>query len=342
MIKRIIENIQIIQMSKKVTPFLNGMDVEINELGLLHMKAEAPKRIVRAKGFRFCPISFMTKVTASNGVSATGFGEGEHDLLTLQKSIVEAIERVVFCSMKRLDSSIRSSNGWAAHGDAEKSMRSAAFELLERDAVLTHWLTETPLSEVDAVSFSPKITAWVNGDLAFAPRFTNLRILVSNLGRIPSVTTVLSDQNGFAVLSHATAATLELGISKALAETCRIAELSAVLSSSDELLTPEDHAMAYTRNLKLPSFIFGKKESFFNLSILWQESMRKFNLDSLNLKFLNFKCGHLTISRATCEDVQDLFFGETEKAHKNEWINIRRLKEVNGFRDLNLLPHVVP
>jgi len=342
--KEIFESIQTAQMSKKVAPFLKGVDVNVEKLGRLHFRAEAPIRIIRAQGYRFSPVSFMTKVIASNGVEASGFGEGSSDLITLQKSVVEGIERVIFSLMKRLDTSILSSNGWAAHGSVEKANRSALLELLERDAALTHWLTETALYEVDPATFPKQISDWAKTDLVFAPRFKRLRILVSSLGHIPSVTTVLCDPDGFAVLSHATANTLDAAISKALAETCRIAELSGVLSasSSGELSTPEDHAMAYTQSLPLPSFVFGKSESFSTLSLIWQKRMNSFSPKALKLKFLNISCGPLVIARATSPDVQDLFFGETVTAQKNEWINVHRLTEVKGFLKLNPLPHFVP
>ena len=281
MMKDIFEIIQSVQMSKKVAPFLNGVEVKIEGVGRMFIKAEAPTKIIRSQGLRFVPFSFATKVTASNGIEGYGFGEGTNELTTLQKSIVEGVERVVFHAVKSQNPFILSSNGWAAHGSKEKANRNAMMELLERDAVLIHWLTETELTEIDPFTFPKEILEWVKSDLSLAPRFNRLRILVSRLGHIPSVTTILSDSNGFAVLSYATGSSLQEAIPKALAETCRIAEFASAVPKNIDFLTPEDHALAYANTRPLPTFVYGQVSNFSDEANVWTHRMNDFNVKSL-------------------------------------------------------------
>ena len=62
-----------------------------------------------------CLHSIETKIEASNGTFAYGFGEHDLELLAVQKSIAEGVERCVFKLMKETRPELKNSNGWAAH-----------------------------------------------------------------------------------------------------------------------------------------------------------------------------------------------------------------------------------
>jgi len=226
---------------------------------------------------------------------------------------------------------------------AKKSENSALFELLERDAVLLHWLSSTPLLEIQKSTTPKSISSWSEKTLKRAKRFNNLRVLVSTLGYIPTATTALLDCDGFGVLSHASGKDAEDAISKALSEACRIAHI-ADQSEARELAFdgPEDHALAYAFNRELPDFIFGNKIDLGSAERIWAKKLREFEKTPPLVSYETIKCGSIFVTRAHSQDVQDLFFGETETAVKNGWINSRRITEVCGGIGLNPLPHFVP
>jgi hypothetical protein len=179
--------------------------------------------------------------------------------------------------------------------------------------------------------------------LSRSTRFNRLRILVSHLGHIPTVTTILLDNDGFAVLSHSTDRDFETAIVKAMAETCRIAHMAMTRkNNSKEFTGPEDHALGYATHEKLPAFIFGEKIDLKSAQAMWKKKFKAFDPKKLGARFTTIRCGSLFVSRATSNQVQDLFFGETETAIKNGWINTRRVTGVVGLGNLNPLPHFVP
>jgi hypothetical protein len=337
------QQLSAIANSSKIAAYLYGVKFILPEIGEIEIHAQAPVRSIRPPGIEWNKFSYFTEVEASNGICATGFGEGNFSLLALQKSIAEGVERAVFRSLKPTKLGSRSSNGWAAHLTAKRAEASAMMELLERDAALLHWLTGTPLLEISQRDFPSSVSLWANSILLCSERFKDLRILISHLGRVPTVTTVLLDDAGFAVLSHATDQNFDIAIDKALSETCRIAHIALKSKNHHRKFDhAEDHALEYALYEKLPQFIFGEKINLKTAKTIWNKKFKHFDPVKLGIRFNTMKCGPLFVSRASSEQVQDLFFGETDTAQKNGWINTHRITEAVGLRNLNPLPHFVP
>lgn len=329
--------------SRKFSPFLEGVTIELPHAGKHTLKVLKTSRQERPNGFKFVDHSYMTQIETDSGISAWGFGEDDNELLSFQKSISEAAERVVYQLMKQTKLGTPNTNGWASHVSEEKAQQSAKLELYERDAILTHWLTTVPMRELDPSSFPKKISAWIRDELSKSISFNKLRILVSHLGFLPTITTVIEDENSFAVLSHSTKESITEAIDAALAETCRIAHIAADTKTNDleKLAPPEFHAMYYAKLEKLPRFIFGEKVSLEDAEREWKKRFQEFNNDRSRVNSINFSCGGLVVVQADNPQVQKLFFGETASALSDGLINRNRLKIANT-KEINLARHIVP
>ena len=208
---------------------------------------------------------------SANGHIGVGFGESEVKLIAVQKSVAEGVERAIGRATKGISHNCITTSGWAAHINRERAQKAALQELLERDAILTHWFSKNPMTEIDDQSWPVWLTKWTKNELAQANTFNQLRLLVSERGYIPTVTTIFMSNDGHAVLSHATSENLDTTIYKALTESCRIAHmaldkrnhessLSLLLDqqSTNRVIEPDDHAMIYAYHQKFPAWIFGK------------------------------------------------------------------------------------
>jgi hypothetical protein len=350
--RQIVSELLAITESKKFTAYTAGVTVTLPTGESIFVKTQQTRRSVRPTGLRFSKYAFITDVTAGTHV-ARGFGEAPTRLLALQKSIAEAVERVTYRAMKGTLNS-KNSNGWAAHINSSKAFSAALDELLERDAVLVHWLCQKPMTEISPRSWPKWLTDWTQTELVQSPRFKFLRVLISTLGYLPTVTTVLCDEDDHAVLSHSIAPTLEDAVHKALAETCRIGQIAieGTFNSSsrklgdettaEELLYPEDHAVFYAVHSKLPTWIFGPSSDWQEIGSKWMKARKNFNPSILNANFNQIAAGPLAVGYCSSPKVQKLFFGHTRHAETNHLINFKRLREVGHVGPLNLMPHCVP
>jgi len=334
-----------IMASRRFTEFFSGVEFKLDAQKSATFKIASCRPTQRAAGYRFTKYSIVTKIESSDGVEAYGFGENNFKILALQKSIAEAVERCVLKSMRRAGSDSKNSNGWAAHLSAKKAVTSAQAELFERDAALLHWLSATSLNEIPMDTWPKSLSKWAIDELSLAKKFNRLRILVSNLGIVPIVATIIQDENGHAFVSQSGAETLEKAIAKALAETCRIADLalSGVISKTSGVVkTPEDHALFYAFDEKLPEWVFGQCENFLQAQAAWVRKMANVNKQMPLLTNSTYQCGQLHIANSSSEEIQNLYFGSTEAAISNDWINFKRLEKICGWKRLNHLPHFVP
>jgi hypothetical protein len=329
--------------SRKFTKFFDGVEFKLPDGKIIKIKIESHRKRKNIDGFRFSKFSFVTKAVSDHGVVGFGFGEGENELLTFQKSIAESIERVVYLSIKPfLD--LKSSNGWAAHLTEKKATSSALNELLERDAVLVHWLTATPFLEIAPETYPLWLKNWCTNELILSKNFNRLRLLVTHVGHFPVVQSVIVNEQGFAFVSHGASKSIDTAVYRALAETCRIASVAEVEShtngfNQDSVATPWDHALAYT-STQFPAWAFGENISYSAAKNMVARSKPK--LSELALKFNTYSCGDLFVAQCDSEKVQKLFFGRGDFALKNGLINSDRLKEVHSSFVLNELPHCVP
>ena len=78
-----------------------------------------------------------------DGMMANGSGIDRVGDTAFIKAGVEAVERII-CLQNKI-----SSNGVAGHIDDALAKQNAKYELLERDAFLSHYLTRTPLIDIE-------------------------------------------------------------------------------------------------------------------------------------------------------------------------------------------------
>jgi hypothetical protein len=350
--KYLFSDLRAIANSSHFTPYTDGVTVTLPNGETITVKLKRTFRSLRPVGLRLSKFAFITEVSAGD-VIGVGYGEDNSKLLAVQKSIAEGVERVIFHSVKNTSHGTSNSNGWAAHVNREKAFASALDELLERDAVLVHWLCRQPMLEVKSESWPRWLLTWAAKELSQGSRFMTLRILVSSKGHLPTATTVLLDPDGFAVLSHATADNLDTAIYKALVETCRIAQMaleniaadsSLKLKNQNETISarPEDHAMFYAFHSKLPAWLFGEEISWLYAAGNWRFVREKFKKENLKPNFFQIASGPLVIGYATCDLTQGLYFGQTEVAQRRGLINLNRLEKVGLKESFNLMPHCVP
>lgn len=69
-----------------------------------------------------------------------GFGGDHCSSVAQTKALFELIERTVY--HKYSDERDQSSSGWAAHTNLEQAILNSKFEIIERDAILTSWLSK--------------------------------------------------------------------------------------------------------------------------------------------------------------------------------------------------------
>lgn len=341
-------------LASRFTQFIDGVDLSLPTGKTVTLKIFDTKKSIRPVGLRLSQYSFVTTLT-NGSQKGFGYGEGSNELIALQKSISEGVERVVFKSLCETKFGTSNSNGWAAHINGKLAQENAQHELLERDAILTHWLCLKPMLELSPQTFPKWLNKWVRHELALGADFNRLRILVSTEGLLPAVMTVLEGKDSRSVMSHAVADTLEKGIYKALVETCRIAQIALEgrfvetsknllpkVSPNAEKISPEDHAMVYAHHLDFPKWIFGTLNNWKELSSYWKTSYRKYLAAGIHFKFNEITQGPLSVGFCESNKVQNLFFGRTETALLKGIINFNRLKNVMTSDKINLMPHCVP
>jgi len=330
--------------SRRFTAFADGVSLRLADGRELFVKLASLDRSIRSVGHRFSKYAYVANVTAGE-YSGVGYGEASTKMLALQKSISEGVERAVFYAVKGTSLGTSNSNGWAAHISSKKAFANGFDELLERDSILVHWLRQEAYLEIDKDSWPVSIRLWSQKELALAKNFNNFRILISNNGYVPTVTTVLSNTDGYAVLSHASGASLEHSLDRALAETCRIAEIALVTpagTSDGNPKGPEEQAMYYAFHDRLPTWMFGDKIPWQMAAKEWRLRRRKFQPQALSPKFHSIAKGPLAVGYVSCDALQGLYFDDVHEAEKRGLINFSRLGKVGQLRGLNPLPHCVP
>jgi hypothetical protein len=121
-------------------------------------KDELKLRTVRKNSFRefFPQVKYVASVGQLKTRPFLGLGTSENLMEAYVKSVAEILERE-FMFRKRL----RNSSGCAIHTRPAEAKRRARLELLERDAFLCHFLTETPMQldeDPDVLVFSEKLS----------------------------------------------------------------------------------------------------------------------------------------------------------------------------------------
>lgn len=341
--KVILEAINAIRASKNFAAFFDGVEGFLPNGQKAFLKIESSKRRDQQDCYKWNRHSVVTHIVEKHsGTSSFGYGEDDIELLAIQKSISEAVERIVFFIHSKSDPSLISTNGWAAHLTEDKAKSSAQGELLERDAMLVHWLSETPLTQVNLTSMPSVFRNWTSKRLGSAVRYNQAKFFISNLGETQVASVMICDQNRFGFISHAANKDPAIAFSRAAGEVCRITDLATqrkmTRSSNIEIRTPEDHALWYSTEQSFPNWIFeGSQISYREVLRSWKTSCTsaQFDFDSYNI-------GHLSIVHCKSKDVQNLYFGRTQSAVDSGSINIERILKLTGSERLSALPHFVP
>ncbi len=333
------------------TPFIYGVPVILPTGEKILIKIKSPQRSYKTT-FVHSKYYYFTKVTGG-GFNEVGHAEGDCQLITIQKSISEAVERILYRCLKGTEHGTLTSNGWATHLNRHSAEKAAVAELLERDAALVHWLCKKPLLEIANEDTPQWIKSWENENLKNS-EFPHLRILVSQLGHVPTISTMLINDNGHGVISHCADRSPNRAIYRALAETCRLARMATskrYIDSSlarttlnehtDTILGPIEHAVAFAHHLTFPDWIFGEKVSMREASSKWHLHLKQFTLNPISYSFKEVLTSPLSSGYCSSPDVQDLFFGKTTNAEKAKHLNVGRLKSVNLGGSINLVPHFV-
>jgi len=335
----------------KFKGFLTGAHVSLPDGRKIFVKIQNTEKVADVPSpFKF---SFLTTISGG-GHTGTGYGSANNKLLAVEKSIAEALERIIFKNLKNTPYGTQNTNGWATHVSAEAAKQNALEELLERDAVLVHWFQQEPMTVTNDLSYPPWLSRWINHTDRQTFGFDSLKILCSTMGHLPTITIVMMDEFGHAVMSHATGRDLALTVCKALTETHRIAQIASTnkfmessrflaigKKSCEVTISPEDHAMVYAHHLKFPKWIFGDQRNWQDCEKIWNAKYRNFWKHPIDFKFHQVVSSPLVVGYCTSPKVQNLFFGSTLIAEVDGLINFERLFSGGGRRELNTLPHFV-
>lgn len=318
--------------------------------GLLPFKYESIKvtEDKRPQGFRFYSHSTVIKATL-HGKEILVCGEGFDNSTASAKAISELIERSVLIEHALINSStLKTSNGWAAHYDEEQAKLNAILEVVERDAVLAQWYSSTPFLEIDSSTLPASIQLWMNAELSKS-EFPILKILISTKGLGSSVTCVLMNSDGFGVCGHSSKIDLHATIENALGEACRAAHLTLRNShyADTEILknnvlgikiNPGAHAVYYSYHEPFPNWMFGEKISWFSALRYWNNRMNQFkNLGIHQFTAETILSEPVFVCFAKNPQAFELSWGPLAPTEAMKTSAFQRLK----INEINLKPHPI-
>lgn len=324
---------------------LQGVSVALPTGEVVKMRIGRHGRRAPLPGYRFAKHGYLTEITAGR-YAEVGCGESDFKLLALQKSISEALERIVFRLLEDTPYGTPTSNGWATHLSRERAKDSADQELFERDAALVHWHSQEPFFEIDPETLPLWLKRWSGEELRFS-EYGSLRILLSHRGHLPTVSTMLVNHAGHGVVSHATANNIEFALRRALIETCRIGQMAAsrkFVEASRGLARPSalsvhagpvEQGVFYAHHLTFPTWIFGETISWTQARERWHRHWVRFESNRPVTLFTEVLSAPLSVGFSTCPDVQPLYFGRLADGFHQGAINPARGAPRNS------LPHFV-
>lgn len=307
----------------------------------------------RPKGFRFYPFGFTCEANyLDKSIIATG--EDFSEDIAIAKTISELMERAImldyFSNISKLNLDLikpTTSNGWAAHPVELEAKIRAVFELLERDAVLTQWYSQTPFFEINTSSLSKYIRSWVEQELSLS-EFPNLKVLISTEGIGPSVTCLLLNSEGFGVCGHSSGTNLEKSIESAIGEACRAAQLtlrkmhwqdSLILKNGHTgKINPGAHAVFYAYHEPFPQWMFGKIISWQEALDQWKQKIKtvlEYKINDFIIQTVSEN--PVFVSYATNSKAIELTWGVTDS---NRILFLKRY-EILKNKTINTRPHII-
>lgn len=78
-----------------------------------------------------------------DSIGEKGFGTDHNYQLAIEKAYSEFVERKTFQELNRMFGQFKTSNGFAAHIDFKSAKNASIYELMERDALLLTWHSQT-------------------------------------------------------------------------------------------------------------------------------------------------------------------------------------------------------
>lgn len=299
----------------------------------------------RPIGFRYS--KYITEISAqlcSNQIIVCG--ESALQTADFDKAISELIERSALITYGA-QFGAKTSNGWAAHPDQNQARINAILEIVERDAVLAHWYSQTPFIEIPREEFPLDIQAWIQVEL-FQSEFPILRLLFSTMGIGPSVTCVLMNKSGFGVSGHATKETISGSISSAVGEACRAAHASIRRSHWKDTMRlklgeagpvdPSTHALYYAYHENFPDWMFGPQQSYLDVKNNWYLKLQECLSDS-HFYYHKVMSSPLYVGFVTHPKTFDLRWETTDPQSVASELGFKRLKIKPEA--INCLPHIV-
>lgn len=306
----------------------------------------------RPVGFRFSQ-SIVNIEAQFQNVSFLTCGEADNQNLAMTKALAELLERTAMkeWSTKNPQSTVQSSNGWAAHQSQESARLNAVFERVERDAVLAQWYSKTPFLQIASESLPQDIQEWANTELSQS-EFPIFKVLISIQGIGPSVSCVFMNEAGLGVTGHSAKSDLKESIESAIAEACRAAHhflrrsfwndsLKLKSGNNFEKVQPGAHAVYYAYHEPLPLWMFGEEVSWSKAIQYWEEKTEKFvNGELSRFSFHNVLDNPIFVGFATHPEIFEINWGPTDPSAVLRMADVRRSSFLNE-QNLNLKPHIV-
>ena len=301
----------------------------------------------RPAGFLFYPFSLTIAVRYCEHelvVCGEGFTQDE----AFAKVISELIERTCMLNETRKNPVLgTTSNGWAAHIGYSCARNAAIFEIIERDAVLAQWYSQTPFLQIHFDTLPQNIQGWASNELSRS-EFPLLKVLITTEGLGPSVTVLLMNNHGYGVCGHSTKLDLSAAIENAVGEACRTAQMSLrnlYFEETEKLnlgvsgkTKPVAHGLYYAYQKPFPAWMVGKTVLFSEASDVWCKNLdRVFQL--FGWQILMYEVGELFVAKASHPSSLELKWGPTHESSLSNLTAKFRLKLKNN--KLNLEPHPI-
>jgi ribosomal protein S12 methylthiotransferase accessory factor YcaO len=268
----------------------------------------------------------LSIVAEANGLKATGYGEGPHDIAQ-EKAISEAFERLALFKFCADNSTKETSSGWAAHRSDDLAIRAALLELIERDVALTAWENGGPFWVVPEALWPQPLLIWKNA-LRSRLEFSDLRILLSNTDNGACISALLFNEGGNFVAGHASALHLKDAILSASHECFRAAhsaiqfeyltETAALHANGPTIsIKPGAHSLAYAYKETMPEIVQIVNATEKQVSAQWEIHQSLVNNMSLsNLEYQLFQVGDRTVARVKSSKYREIFWGRTNDLYK--------------------------
>lgn len=287
----------------------------------------AEQEIRRPTGYAIPGFHAMSVTVDMNGDKETGYGEGPGDL-PFKKATSEAIERLALRLHCRKNKVGETSNGWAAHVTPDLAIRSAFFELIERDVALTNWENGGPFFMVPMALWPAPILDWV-ASRTVQPEYHDLEVFLGHSENGACISALLFNGRGNFVVGHASSFNLDDAIISAVNECFRAAHLAIRFeflpdvialhsgSTTGNRVEPGAHSLAYAYRETMPESVLMEDASAEAIMACWgqhQATVKGFDFGGLDISL--FQAGAHFVARVKGDQFREIFWGRS--ANKNK------------------------